>query len=125
MCTSYLLKKKMEGVGDTAVANVEVSRMIGQVAGHLWEEQKRGFLSCPGNVLKPMDGERGQRELAFYTAMTNSNKWFLCQFRGVKRVQDVDHLILSDLRNGMKAPCVMDLKVLCQVSWFPFFFFFL
>ncbi len=91
---------------------VEVTRMRGQVAGHMWEENKLGFLAMPGLVLKPLEGDRGKRELAFYTSMQHSDKWYLCQFHGVKDVEGAPHLVLSDLRNGMKAPCVMDLKVI-------------
>jgi hypothetical protein len=98
--------QKMKG------SDVEVTRMQGQVAGHLWEENKVGFLSVPGMVLKPMEGERGQRELKFYSTMqAQGGAWYLCGFHGTRDVSGTLHLVLSDLREGMIAPCVMDLKV--------------
>ncbi len=84
--------------------------MAGQVAGHLWEENKTGFLAVPGRVLKPMEGERGKRELAFYESMAAARPWYLCNFHGTCNVGGVEHLVLGDLREGMASPCVMDLK---------------
>ena len=85
-----------------------ISRMEGQVAGHMWEEDKVGFLAMPGRVLKPICGERGKREREFYE--TEKPSRFLASYFGVRTVGGVDHLVLQDVREGMKHPCVMDLK---------------
>ncbi len=94
-------------------------RMQGQVAGHLWEENKVGFLALPGRVLKPLEGERGARELAFYRQMAPNALWYLCAFHGTRRVGGLEHLELGDLRAGLARPCVMDLKVgrRCFTPW--------
>lgn len=85
-----------------------------QVGGHLWSEGKIGLMTSPGRVFKPLQDDRGKRELHFYQTMhtrPGGPPWFLPRFHGVQNIKGVAHLVLEDVTGDMERPCVMDLKV--------------
>ena len=87
----------------------EIRRFAGQVGGHKFDEGKRGMMAMHGRILKPLEDERGARELSFYE--TQAPRWFLPKCFGTLPVQGLPHLVLEDVREGMEYPCVMDLKI--------------
>ncbi|KAL9874094.1 inositol polyphosphate multikinase [Glossina fuscipes] len=105
-----------------------------QVAGHTFSSDakalgmlKNEILGC---VLKPMGKpECGERELAFYECVTDSNDPILNKVRSLipkfyekikLRVNTMDHtfLKLEDLTHCIKKPCIMDIKI-GKRTWDP------
>lgn len=103
-----------------------------QVAGHQAGDGKLGpLMDDLGRFCKPLqDGERGAREVAFYTrlfsipAIPDHIRNHFPVFHGTKLLEASDgsgllsHLILDDLLSDRLHPSVMDIKIGSR-TWYP------
>lgn len=103
-----------------------------QVAGHKAHNGKLGPLTDDSGLFyKPLQGgDRGSRELAFYTSFSSNPKVppairrFFPKFHGTRLVEASDgsgllpHLVLEDLTLGKHNPSIMDIKIGAR-TWAP------
>lgn len=103
-----------------------------QVAGHEARDGKLGpLMDDLGRFCKPLqDGERGAREVAFYTRLfsntgiPNHIRNYFPGFHGIQLLEASDgsgllpHIILDDLLSGHLHPSVMDIKIGSR-TWYP------
>jgi len=98
---------------------------LAQVGGHGSVDKSQAMqVNKKGLVLKPIqEGARGEREVEFFKAVTNSSdfsmavfKEFIPQFHGVsrKKLEDgtmVEYLMMENLTKDFSKPCIMDVKI--------------
>merc|ERR1711872_1202983 len=117
-----------EGFNIEVRSSHAVSPLQTQIAGHGSENDgQRGLLVHEsGFVLKPVQPPpKGTREVAFYQSINSSenlvDRLFVqltARFYGTQEVKIQngvvglsDYLVLENLTQGLKAPCVMDIKI--------------
>lgn len=89
-----------------------------------------GMLKQNGKVLKPTTKPMcAEREMRFYEELQTSTdpvlqamRAFTPGYHGIKQLpingQLVDCIVLDDLTNGLREPCIMDIKI-GQRTWDP------
>ena len=98
---------------------IEVSP-LSQVAGHgTWDKSQAMLTKKDGRILKPIQPPpRGDREVKFYQDVTNSEDpevakflSFIPTYFGNCSKADGQFMIIENLTQGMKKPCIVDVKV--------------
>ncbi|KAF5743633.1 hypothetical protein HS088_TW08G00218 [Tripterygium wilfordii] len=103
-----------------------------QVAGHQAHDRNLGpLVDDSGHFFKPLqDGDRGSREVAFYTSFSSNTKVpsqirrFYPAFYGTQLLEASDgsgllpHLVLQDLVSSRRKPAIMDIKIGSR-TWYP------
>jgi len=125
---STIVKEEGEGEG----GQEQQHGVLHQVGGHGAHDKAQAIqVSGEGLVLKPIqDGERGQREAAFYKNISSSSDpsvalfcQFVPQFFGISRKVKEDgtkaeFLMMENLTQGIALPCIMDVKIGAR-TWGP------
>jgi len=94
---------------------------LAQVAGHgSWDKAQAILANDRGCILKPIqEGPRGERELEFYQTLNEPNAGpeakgflpFIPKFYGTCKKREGEYMMIENLTEGMKKPCVMDIKI--------------
>jgi len=92
-----------------------------QIAGHgsMGDDQRGLLVHASGIVLKPVQAvPKGPREVAFYTKLSSSTHTtdlklltLTAKFFGLETLEGCDYLVLENLTEGLRKPCVMDVKI--------------